>query len=110
MKGKPLMKLNRDKVFEVVKTVPKGKVMTYGQLAAAAGYPGCARAVGHILHTNDTPIIVPCHRIVFSDGSLSPAFVFGGTNVQREWLETEGVTFTRCGKVNMKLHALKNNG
>ena len=91
------MKIDRDKVFEVVKSVPSGKVMTYGMLAAVAGYPGRARAMGRILHTNDTPIVVPCHRIVFSDGSLSSAFCFGGVNVQREWLEREGVTFTRSG-------------
>ena len=62
------MKIDREKVFEVLKTVPRGKVMTYGGLAAAAGYHGCARAIGRVLHTNDKPIVVPCHRIVFSDG------------------------------------------
>ncbi len=97
------MKIDREKVFEVLKTVPRGKVMTYGGLAAAAGYHGCARAIGRVLHTNDKPIVVPCHRIVFSDGSLSTAFGFG-ENVQRKWLEEEGVTFTPSGKVDMNRH------
>jgi len=67
--------------------------MSYGQVAALAGFPRCARQVGFALHQNPSQEEIPCHRVVFKDGSLSPAFAFGGENVQRRLLEGEGVTF-----------------
>ena len=57
------------KVFAVVRTIPAGKTMTYKEVAAAAGKPLAARAVGNILTTNYDPDI-PCHRVVRSDGKL----------------------------------------
>lgn len=56
------------RVFDVVKTIPKGKTMTYKQVAEAAGSPNAFRAVGTILNTNYDPAI-PCHRVVRSDGT-----------------------------------------
>ncbi len=58
----------KDKVYEVVRQIPKGVVMTYGEVAKAAGSPGAARAVGTVLSKNYDPS-VPCHRVVRSDGS-----------------------------------------
>ena len=78
----------REIFYEVVKSIPRGRVMTYGAVAALAGFPRCARQVGFALHS-----AIPCHRVVFKDGSLSPAFAFGGQSVQRKLLEAEGVTF-----------------
>ena len=80
-------------LFALVKLVPAGRVTTYGALARALGCPRGARQVGRLLHTNRTPIVVPCHRVVFRDGSLSSAFAHGGENIQRDWLEREGVPF-----------------
>ena len=97
--------MTREEVFAVVARIPAGKVSTYGLVAAAAGHPGAARAVGRLLHTNDKPVVVPCHRVVFADGSTSPAFGFGGGDVQREWLEREGVTFNG-DRVDMKKHLI----
>mgnify|MGYP000187874901 CR=1 FL=1 len=57
------------KVREVVKTIPPGKVMTYGQVAKLAGSPKASRAVGNILAQNFDPQ-VPCHRVIKADGSL----------------------------------------
>ncbi len=57
----------RDRVFEVVKKIPKGKTLTYKEVAEKAGSPLAYRAVGNILHTNYNPEI-PCHRVVRSDG------------------------------------------
>lgn len=58
----------RDKVFEIVKKIPKGGTMTYGEVARLAGSPRACRAVGNILNTNyDSDI--PCHRVIRSDGS-----------------------------------------
>jgi O-6-methylguanine DNA methyltransferase len=59
----------RDKVFEVVKKIPKGKTLTYKQVAIKAGSPRAYRAVGNILSKNYDPKI-PCHRVVRSDGKI----------------------------------------
>ncbi len=57
------------KVYKVVAKIPKGKVMTYGEVAKAAGKPGAARAVGMFMANNYNPKI-PCHRVVRSDGKI----------------------------------------
>lgn len=59
----------RERVFAVVKEIPAGKMMTYGEVAEAAGRAGAARAVGNIMSHNYNPDI-PCHRVVRSDGKL----------------------------------------
>jgi len=93
-----------DAFYEVVRSIPKGKVANYGTVALMAGYPLCARQVGFALHQNPEPENIPCHRVVFKNGSLSPAFAFGGQNQQRTLLENEGVVFT-SDKVDMKIYA-----
>lgn len=80
-----------DKVYEKVMLIPEGKVATYGMIAAMCGNPRCSRAVGYALHVNLLPGIVPCHRVVNREGRLAPAFAFGGSEVQRDMLEKEGV-------------------
>ncbi len=80
-----------DRVYEYVARVPRGKVVTYGQVAAAIGAPRCARQVGWALHVNPQPGIIPCHRVVNREGRLAPAFAFGGTDAQARLLEAEGV-------------------
>ena len=70
-------------VYEFVKTVPKGKVVCYGDVARAIGAPRASRQVGWALHSNPYPGTVPCHRVVFKDGSLAPGFAFGGRDVQK---------------------------
>lgn len=80
-----------DRVYEYVARVPRGKVVTYGQVAAAIGAPRCARQVGWALHVNPQPGIIPCHRVVNREGGLAPAFAFGGTDAQARLLEAEGV-------------------
>ncbi|MGE4600590.1 MGMT family protein [Bifidobacterium hominis] len=81
------------RVYEVVRRIPKGKVATYGQVAVLAGAPRNARFVGYALHSNPEPGVIPCHRVVFRDGSLAPGFAFGGPERQRLLLEEEGVAF-----------------
>lgn len=78
-------------VYEAVKRIPEGYVATYGEIARYLGNRGLARAVGNALHKNPYEGIVPCHRVVKGDGSLAPAFVFGGIFRQKELLEFEGV-------------------
>jgi methylated-DNA-protein-cysteine methyltransferase-like protein len=81
------------RVYDVVRRIPTGKVATYGQVAALAGNPRNARIVGYALHSNPEPGVIPCHRVVFRDGSLAPGFAFGGPERQRALLEDEGVSF-----------------
>ena len=83
--------MEKNALYELVKNIPYGKVTNYGTLARLLGEPRSTRQVGRLLHQNDEPKIVPCHRVVFKDGSLTPAFAFGTT--QRAWLEEEGVEF-----------------
>jgi len=59
----------RDKVLDIVRRIPSGETRTYREVAAQAGNPKAARAVGAILHTNYDPAI-PCHRVIRSDSSL----------------------------------------
>lgn len=82
-----------ESVYEFVKTVPKGKVVTYGDVAKAIGKPRASRQVGWALHCNPYEGIVPCHRVVFKDGSLSKGFAFGGQDCQKALLFFEGVIF-----------------
>ena len=79
------------RIYEAVKKVPKGKVATYGDIAALAGNPRMSRAVGNALHKNPDPSAIPCHRVVSSAGKLSGAFAFGGPDVQAKRLRAEGV-------------------
>ncbi len=78
-------------VYEAVKRIPLGRVSTYGAVAAMAGKPRAARAVGNILHKNPFFGEVPCHRVVHADGRLAEEFVFGGIGEQRAMLLAEGV-------------------
>lgn len=91
-----------EKIYEVVKTIPKGKVATYGQVAFLAGNPRWARVVGYALHNNPSPETIPCHRVVNREGRVAEAFVFGGGGAQRTLLENEGIKFEADGRVDLK--------
>ena len=86
-------------VYDIVKDIPEGKVASYGTVARLAGNPRMARQVGWALHVNPFEGVVPCHRVVMKDGSLSKGFAFGGEEVQRALLEKEGVGFDAQGRV-----------
>lgn len=94
-----------DRVFEVVRQIPRGKVSTYGQVARLIGAPRSARYVGYALRANPAPGIdpdsIPCHRVVFKDGRMATGFAFGGEEVQRNMLADEGVGFDDEGCVVM---------
>lgn len=82
-----------ERIYDVVKEIPRGKVATYGQVAALAGNKRWSRVVGYALHSNPDPDNIPCHRVVNRLGEVSSAFAFGGGNRQVELLESEGVAF-----------------
>ncbi|MCR5206917.1 MAG: MGMT family protein [Eubacterium sp.] len=92
-----------ERIYEVVKKIPCGKVATYGQVALLAGNPRWSRVVGYALHVNPDPDSIPCHRVVNRYGEVSEAFAFGGGNMQVALLEGEGVEFID-GRVNMERH------
>ncbi len=89
-------------IYSIVEQIPRGKVATYGMIAAMTGNPRRSRIVGYALHVNPRPGVVPCHRVVNRFGKPAPAFAFGGEDVQREMLENEGVEFDENGNVNLK--------
>ena len=82
------MKTFEEKVLDIVQNIPKGKVLTYTQVAKKAGSPRAARAVGSIMKKNFRPS-VPCHRVIRSDGKIGD-YNRGGSNVKRELLIKEG--------------------
>lgn len=96
-----------EQVYEIVKKIPKGKVMTYKDVAECTDRPRGARVVGWALHSNPYQGVVPCHRVVTKEGKLSSNFRYGGYNRQRQLLEEEGITFTNDGLVDMGKHRLK---
>lgn len=78
------------RVLEVVRNIPCGRVMTYQQVATAAGNPRAARAVGSIMRKNIDPT-VPCHRVIKSDGTPGQYNRPGSTATKRRKLQEEGV-------------------
>lgn len=82
-----------EKVYEIVKQIPCGKVATYGQVAQIIGKPHASRQVGFALHANPMPTKIPCHRIVNRFGHLAEGFAFGGKEEQKKRLINEGIEF-----------------
>lgn len=78
-------------VLERLRRIPKGQVRTYRDIAREIGHPGAVRAVGNACAKNPVPLIVPCHRVVRSDGGLGGYSLRGGTALKRRLLEGEGV-------------------
>ncbi len=86
-----MRKLDRSKVYEYLTKIPKNKVVTYGMIAEYLGNRGYARAVGSILHINPDGDRYPCYKVVNSQGRLSPNYVFGGIEAQKERLLKDGI-------------------
>ena len=95
----------KEKVYQLLKTVPRGRVTTYGRIAAALGNRNLARAVGNILHRNPDPASIPCHRVVNGNGRVAENFAFGGAAAQRALLEQEGVAFLPSGRIDLEKYA-----
>lgn len=87
----------RDAVLKTVRGIKKGKVMTYGEVAAASGSPGAARAVGSLMKANVDPA-VPCHRVVKSDLKPGEYNRPGGESTKARRLKEEGVRI-ESGKI-----------
>ena len=82
---------DRYRLYELLLTVPKGRVITYGRAAELLGNKKWARAVGNALHHNPDGDRFPCYKVVNSKGELSRSFAFGGIDEQKDRLERDGV-------------------
>ena len=84
-------------VLNIVSQIPRGRVTTYGHIAALAGWPSHSRMVGRTLRYSSGAVDLPCHRVVNKEGRTAP-----GWSRQRSLLEEEGVTFKANGHVDME--------
>lgn len=94
-------------VLERCARIPRGELMTYGELAAAVGSPAASRAVGQAMARNRWPLIVPCHRVVGSTGKLTGYSGMGGTATKQWLLDLEGASVTKRSRAQMKLPLMK---
>lgn len=93
-----------EQVYQVVRQIPKGKVVTYGEIATQLGKPEAARAVGNALHHNPDSENIPCHRVVNQEGRIAPNFGGGGWREQKKKLKLEGVKFKDERHIDLKKH------
>ncbi len=95
------MKPFSEKVLQLTKKIPKGKLTTYSEIARALGKPRASRAVGNVLNKNECPDIVPCYRVVRSDGSVGGYSSGAEQKVGR--LRKDGIEI-KNGKINLKIY------
>jgi methylated-DNA-protein-cysteine methyltransferase-like protein len=93
--------MSYQRIYAVVRRIPKGRVATYGQVASLAGLAGHARQVGYALHALPDGTSVPWHRVVNASGGISRRSMPGGELVQRQLLEREGVLLDGRGRVSL---------
>ena len=93
------------RIYEAVKSIPKGKVATYAQVAEMAGDRRMARAVGNALHKNPDPSTIPCYRVVNAKGECSGSFAFGGEHEQERRLMADGIEVI-CGRVDLSKYGI----
>lgn len=91
----------RERVYEIVRQIPPGRVMTYGQIADILGEGYTARTVGYVMHGADTET-VPWQRVINSKGSCSTGRMTMPLNLQQQMLEAEGVEFDEKGRCDLK--------
>jgi methylated-DNA-protein-cysteine methyltransferase related protein len=92
-------KAYREGVYKIIRQIPVGKVMTYGQLATILGEGYTARTVGYVMHGSDEDI--PWQRVINSKGKCSTGRLTIPLNLQQELLETEGVVFKASGRCDL---------
>ena len=98
-----------ESVYDIVTRIPKGKVMTYGQIAEWLGNPRASRAVGWAMRATPEDRDIPWHRVIRKDGSFAPYMTIDGNiepDIRRELLEEEGIAFLLDGRVDMQKHQL----
>lgn len=98
------------RVYSIVAKIPEGNVATYGQIARLLGEPRSARIVGWAMRAAPGDMYLPCHRVVNRLGELAPEYAFGSKQLQRDILQSEGITFKKDGCIDLKKHLWKNEG
>lgn len=93
-------KTYRERVYGIVRQIPAGRVMTYGQIAGILGEGYTARTVGYVMHGADDD--VPWHRVINSQGKCSTGRLTIPMNLQQEVLESEGIEFSASGKCDLR--------
>jgi methylated-DNA-protein-cysteine methyltransferase related protein len=89
------------RIYAVVRRIPRGRIASYGQVAQQAGLGGHARQVGYALHALDADDRLPWHRVLDAQGRVSPRAEPGGDRVQRALLEREGIRFDAAGRADL---------
>jgi methylated-DNA-protein-cysteine methyltransferase-like protein len=98
----------RGRVFEIVREIPKGRLMTYGQIAILLGEGYTARTVGYVMH--DAEKDVPWQRVINAQGMCSTQHLLLPHNKQQMLLEQEGIVFNEKGKCNLEEYRWKPEG
>ena len=96
------MRESRDRIYQVVRKIPRGKVATYGQIATLAGLKGHARQVGYALHDLPAGSALPWHRVINAQGRVSPRAEPSYVGIQHRLLEAEGVEIGRGDRISFK--------
>lgn len=99
--------MNSDRIYAVVRRIPRGRVATYGQVAHLAGLPRQARQVGYALNRLPDDSDVPWHRVINARGEISPRAIPDDGRYQRILLAAEGVRFSPAGRVALDRHLWK---
>jgi methylated-DNA-protein-cysteine methyltransferase-like protein len=87
------------RIIQIIRSIPEGQVLSYGEVARRAGLVNGARRVSHILHTSTEKHDLPWHRVVNSQGSIS--LTGEGYYLQKRLLANEGVEFDRSGRIDL---------
>lgn len=93
----------RARVYEIVRHIPVGKVMTYGQIAHILGEGYTPRTVGYVMHAAETENL-PWQRVINSQGKCSTGRLTIPVNLQQEMLEAEGIVFDEKGRCDLQLY------
>jgi len=98
---------NYERIYTIVRRIPRGRVATYGQVAELAGLEGHARQVGYAMHALPAKSNVPWHRVINARGEVSPRTSGDSHELQRMLLEAEGVVFDLRGRCELKKYRWK---
>lgn len=94
-----------EEIIELIRSIPRGKVATYGQIARLAGYPNGARQVVRILHTCSDKYNLPWHRVINAKGEIALS-IYNGADEQKALLEAEGIAFIGEYKIDLSQYQM----
>jgi methylated-DNA-protein-cysteine methyltransferase-like protein len=95
------MKVGHDRIYEVVSSIPRGRVATYGQVAELAGIPGQSRRIGYALSALPDGSPIPWHRVINAQGKISFRTHSGPEKLQRRLLKQEGIAFNASQRIDL---------